>query len=146
MFNLHFAQALEDNAHPPGPFRAVQQAVFSDGIHDIHHFIQRDQLVNTCREISEATMALDVPDAFRFWHGYSQGPPTGHQTRPNMFISTVRRHLYIVPVFRPSTRQQQRRHCGDNADFGLTSADGTGNSCVSMAKMANGRTGERVRR
>ena len=31
---------------------------------------------------------------------------------------------------------------GSNADFGLTSADGTGNGCIEHGKIANGRTGE----
>ena len=39
--------------------------------------------------ISAATRALATPAAFRFWHGYSTRPPTGSQTSPSIFISTV---------------------------------------------------------
>ena len=52
------------------------------------------------RVISVAISALATPAALRFWHGYSTSPPTGSQTRPNMFIRTVdaaSRHCFGVP-------------------------------------------------
>ena len=48
-------------------------------------------------------------------------------------------------MFRCSAHQLDNSgsgHCGSNADFGLTSADGTGNGCIEHGKIANGRTGE----